>query len=83
MKKKYPRQLMSANEMDLVLSKIASAIVKGVDWMLSDQGRANEVLGAIANEETVSRVDQVSGEVLRSYIYGPALYPGSSTPRSG
>ena len=44
---------------------VASAIVKGVDWMLSDQGRANEVLGAIQNQVTADRVDQVEGETLR------------------
>ena len=32
----------------------ANAIVKAVDWMLSDQGRANEVLGAIQNEVTAT-----------------------------
>jgi phenylacetic acid degradation protein paaN len=44
---------------------VASSIVKSVDWMLSDQGRANEVLGAIQNEATATRVDTVGGEVLR------------------
>ena len=45
---------------------VATAIVKGVDWVLSDQGRANEVLGAIQNETTAKRVDEVTGVVLRS-----------------
>ncbi|MAI66972.1 MAG: phenylacetic acid degradation protein PaaN [Phycisphaerae bacterium] len=44
---------------------VSSAIVKGVDWMLSDQGRANEVLGAIQNEATAERIDASDGEVLR------------------
>jgi phenylacetic acid degradation protein paaN len=44
---------------------VTSSIVKSVDWMLSDQGRANEVLGAIQNEATATRVDTVGGEVLR------------------
>lgn len=44
---------------------VSDAIVKGVNWMLSDQGRANEVLGAIQNQETADRADQVSGDILR------------------
>jgi phenylacetic acid degradation protein paaN len=44
---------------------VANAIVKGVDWMLSDQGRANEVLGAIQNETTAARIDSAPGDVLR------------------
>jgi len=45
---------------------VASAIVKGVNWMLSDQGRANEVLGAIQNESTAARIDAAAGDVLRN-----------------
>ena len=45
---------------------VANAIVKAVDWMLSDQGRANEVLGAVQNQATADRVDSVQGDVLRS-----------------
>lgn len=44
---------------------VASAIVKGVNWMLSDQDRANEVLGAIQNQATADRIDRVEGEILR------------------
>jgi acyl-CoA reductase-like NAD-dependent aldehyde dehydrogenase len=33
--------------------------------MLSDQGRANEVLGAIQNQATADRIDSAGGEVLR------------------
>ena len=44
---------------------VAGAIVKGVDWMLSDQGRANEVLGAIQNQAPAGRIDHAAGDVLR------------------
>ena len=40
-------------------------VLKAVDWMLSDQGRANEVLGAIQNQTTANRVDTVAGNILR------------------
>ena len=36
--------------------------------MLSDQGRANEVLGAIQNETTAKRVDEVTGVVLKQMV---------------
>ena len=49
----------------LSFDDVATAIVKGVDWMLSDQGRANEVLGAIQNQATADRVDKTPGDVLR------------------
>jgi len=49
----------------LSFDDVANAIVKAVDWMLSDQGRANEVLGAIQNQTTANRVDTVAGNILR------------------
>ena len=59
---------------------VASAIVKGVDWMLSDQGRANEVLGAIQNEVTAERVDLASGDVLREgTAIEHAMFEGART----
>ena len=47
---------------------IAGAIVKAVDWLLSDPARAAEVLGAIGQQSTVDRVDAAraaGGTVLR------------------
>jgi len=41
---------------------VAGAIVKAVDWMLSDPRRATEVLGAIQNDRTVLRIAQAAGE---------------------
>jgi phenylacetic acid degradation protein paaN len=46
----------------------AAAIVKAVDWLLSDPARAAEVLGAIGQQSTVDRVDAAraaGGTVLR------------------
>ncbi|MGE3181428.1 MAG: phenylacetic acid degradation protein PaaN [Phycisphaerae bacterium] len=45
-----------------------AAIVKAVDWLLSDPARANEILGAIQNEKTAARIDAArndGGKVLR------------------
>ncbi|MHC4428947.1 MAG: phenylacetic acid degradation protein PaaN [Planctomycetota bacterium] len=47
---------------------VAAAIVKAVDWLLSDPGRAAEILGAIQSKRTLARVEQAlaeGGEVLR------------------
>ncbi len=62
----------------------AGAIVKGVNWLLSDPARASEVLGAIASEQTVARIDAAAKdeavEVLRPS--GPvenASFPGART----
>lgn len=41
---------------------VAGAIVKAVDWMVSDPRRATEVLGAIQNERTAARIVQSAGE---------------------
>ena len=60
-----PKGGIETNDGHLSFDDVAGAIVKGVDWMLSDQGRANEVLGAIQNQATADRVDQVTGNVLR------------------
>lgn len=48
--------------------EVAKAIVGGVDWLLSDAGRATEVLGAIQNERTAERIGRAAGsgkDVLR------------------
>jgi len=61
---------------------VAGAIVKGVDWMLSDQGRANEVLGAIQNQTTADRIDSVEGELLRDGCSIEHAMFGSARTRS-
>jgi phenylacetic acid degradation protein paaN len=47
----------------------AAAIVKAVDWLLSDPARGAEILGGIQNAATLARVDQTAadpkGDVLR------------------
>jgi len=46
----------------------AGAIVKAVDWLLSDPARASEVLGAVQNEATLKRVEagaEAAGTILR------------------
>ena len=48
--------------------EVAGAIVKAVDWLLSDPARGAEVLGAIQSERTLERIEQAKaggGEVLR------------------
>ena len=60
-----PRDGIETSDGRMSFEDVASAIVKGVDWMLSDQGRANEVLGAIQNQTTADRVDSTAGTVLR------------------
>lgn len=42
--------------------EVAEAIVGGVNWMLGDSKRANELLGAIQNERTAARIDQAASE---------------------
>ena len=61
-----PKEGIATSKGHMSFEDVSSAIVKGVDWMLSDQGRANEVLGAIQNEDTASKVDSIDGELLRS-----------------
>ncbi len=41
---------------------VAGAIVKAVDWFLSEPARASEVLGAIQNERTAARIQQARTE---------------------
>ena len=63
-----PRDGVKTADGHMSFDDVASAIVKGVDWMLSDQGRANEVLGAIQNQATADRIDSAVGEVLREGV---------------
>jgi len=43
----------------------AAAIVKAVDWFVSDPARASEVCGAIQCEATAARVESADGSILR------------------
>ena len=61
-----PKEGISTADGTMSFDDVAQAILKAVDWMLSDQGRANEVLGAVQNQATADRVDGVQGDVLRS-----------------
>ena len=63
-----PRAGIDTADGHISFDDVANAIVKGVDWMLSDQGRANEVLGAIQNEATAARIDSAAGDVLRDGV---------------
>ena len=75
-----PKDGIETSSGHLTFDEVASAIVKSVDWILSDQGRANEVLGAIQNEDTATRVDQTSGEILReSEPIEHAIFPEART----
>ena len=60
-----PRDGIETADGHMSFDDVAGAIVKGVDWMLSDQGRANEVLRAIQNQATADRIDHAAGDVLR------------------
>ena len=75
-----PKDGIETADGKMSFDEVATAIVKAVDWMLSDQGRANEVLGAIQNQTTADRVDQVSGEILREgHAIEHALFPDART----
>ncbi len=75
-----PKDGISTADGHISFDDVASAIVKAVDWMLSDQGRANEVLGAIQNEVTANRVDDVDGEILREGLaIEHELFPDART----
>lgn len=52
----------------LSFDETAAAIVKAVDWFVSDPARASEVLGAVQSEATLNRVSEAASsgdEVLR------------------
>ena len=61
-----PRDGIETADGHLSFDEVATAIVKGVDWMLSDPARASEVLGAIQSQDTADRVDATDGTVLRA-----------------
>ena len=63
-----PKEGISTSNGHMSFDEASSAIVKAVDWILSDQARANEVLGAIQSESTAQRVDQIKGEIIRPGI---------------
>lgn len=43
-------------------ARVAEAIAGAVNWLLSDAGRAAEILGAIQNEATLARIEAAAGE---------------------
>jgi phenylacetic acid degradation protein paaN len=75
-----PKDGIATADGHMSFDEVSSAIVNAVDWLLGDQGRANEVLGAIQNQATADRVDQVSGEILREgNSIEHALFPEART----
>ncbi len=63
-----PKDGIETADGHISFDEFAGALVKAVDWFLSEPRRAAEVLGAIQNERTVARIDEArkSGcEVLR------------------
>ena len=63
-----PRNGIETAEGHRSFDDVASGIVKAINWLLSDAGRATEILGAIQNERTARRIEQAiadGGEVLR------------------
>jgi phenylacetic acid degradation protein paaN len=75
-----PKDGIATTDGHLSFDDVANAIVKAVDWMLNDQGRANEVLGAIQNQTTSDRVDSVAGDILRDGdTIEHALFPEART----
>ena len=75
-----PKDGIATADGHMSFDEVSSAIVSAVDWLLGDQGRANEVLGAIQNQATADRVDQVSGEILREgNSIEHALFPEART----
>lgn len=75
-----PKDGITTADGHMSFDDVSSAIVKAVDWMLGDQGRANEVLGAIQNQATAERVDQASGDIVREgNAIEHALFPEART----
>ncbi len=63
-----PADGIATPEGRLGFDEVAAAIVKGIDWLLSEPARATEILGAVQNPATVGRVDaarRAGGTVLR------------------
>ena len=60
-----PRGGIETSEGHKSFDEVAGALVKAVDWFLSEPKRAAEVLGAIQNENTAKRVDQLGSEDAR------------------
>lgn len=59
-----PRDGIETTEGHKSFDEVAGAIVKAVDWFLSEPKRAAEVLGAIQNENTARRVDEAKQQGL-------------------
>ena len=59
-----PREGIETSEGRKSFDEVAGAIVKAVDWFLSEPKRAAEVLGAIQNENTARRVDEARQQGL-------------------
>lgn len=57
-----PREGIETSDGHKSFDEVAGALVKAVDWFLSEPKRAAEVLGAIQNEDTAKRVDQIRSE---------------------
>jgi len=63
-----PRGGITVSGETLSFDETAAALVKAIDWLLGDQARGTEILGAVQNDRTLERVEAAraeGGEVLR------------------
>ncbi|MGI9015424.1 MAG: phenylacetic acid degradation protein PaaN [Phycisphaerales bacterium] len=63
-----PKDGIMAGGAPLSFDEICSAIVKAIDWLLSEPARATEILGAINSDATAKRIDEAAaagGTVVR------------------
>lgn len=62
-----PRGGIETDQGHKSIDEVAAGIAKAIDGLLSDEGRAAEVLGAIQNPATCDRIDEAKGlgEVVR------------------
>jgi len=76
-----PREGIETGQGHRSFDEVAGGIVKAIDWLLSDPGRATEILGAIQNERTAQRIEQAKkdgGRVLRdSQAVKNEQFPGA------
>lgn len=81
-----PRTGVAVGDDHMSFDDVAGELARAIDGLLSDDGRASDILGAIKGEDTLRRLDDsaVDGEsLLEPRVLANPTYPGAvvRTPR--
>ena len=77
-----PKDGIKTSDGEMSFNEVTQAIVKGLDWLLGDNARACEILGAIQNERTAKRINEAKNEAGVEVVRESAALTNETFPNA-